>query len=104
MQGFAARVPRWSVTIIVIATCLLISPEELSQGPVLCVWRHIFAAASCPACGTTRALAAFFHGRFREALSFNLNILVTAPTLLMLLAIDTLRVLRNIFAKWRRPN
>ncbi len=104
MKGFATRVPRLTVTIIVIATCLLISPEDLSQGPALCIWRHILATPSCPACGSSRALAAFFHGRFREALQYNFNVLVTAPTLLILLAIDTLRLLRNISGKWLGPN
>jgi hypothetical protein len=43
---------------------------------------------ACPACGSTRALAAFFHGRFAEAWAFNPNVAVTAPGLLAMLTLD----------------
>jgi hypothetical protein len=52
--------------------------------------------AACPACGSTRALAAFFHGRFGDALAYNRNVLVTGPLLVMLAAKDALTVIRKV--------
>jgi len=68
----------------------------LQRGPDLCLWRHLFGVASCPACGSARALAAFFHGHFAQALVFNRNVLVTAPLLLTLAGRDFGRWFREI--------
>ncbi len=80
-----------------LAFCLL-SPESLARGPDLCLWRHLFHLTACPACGSTRALAAFFHGRFAEALAFNRNVLATAPLLLSLLGLDLYHLARRFVA------
>jgi hypothetical protein len=90
MKLFAQRVPRCIVLAVLLAGFCLISPETLSRGPDLCLWRHLFHLSTCPACGSTRALAAFFHGHFGRALAFNRNIVVTAPLLVGLL-LDDLR-------------
>lgn len=83
---------------VALAVFCLVPPETLARGPALCLWKHLFHLAACPACGSTRALAAFFHGRFAEAVAFNLNVLITGPGLLVLLALDTLRALRKAAA------
>jgi hypothetical protein len=43
-----------------------------------------------------RALAAFFHGRWGEALAYNRNVLVTAPLLVALAVKDALSVMRKM--------
>ena len=98
MPLFAKGIPRWLVLTAVLAGFCLVPPEILARGPALCLWKHLFHLAACPACGSTRALAAFFHGRFAEAVAFNLNVLITGPGLLVLLALDTLRALKKAAA------
>jgi len=93
---FAKGIPRWLVLTAALAAFCLVPVETLARGPDLCLWKHVFHLASCPACGSTRALAAFFHGRIAEALAFNLNVVVTGPGLLVLTAFDTLRLLRRV--------
>jgi len=95
---FAKGIPRWLVLTVALAVFCLVPPETLARGPALCLWKHLFHLAACPACGSTRALAAFFHGRFAEAVAFNLNVLIAGPGLLVLLALDTLRALRKAAA------
>lgn len=95
MAGFLTRVPRVLVLTLAVAGFALLSPEVLTRGPDLCLWRYFFHLPACPACGTTRALAAFFHGEFAQALAFNRNVVVTAPLLLALLAQDVNRLLRR---------
>jgi hypothetical protein len=92
---FSSGIARLPVLLLTLTLFGLIPPENLARGPDLCLWRHLFHLAACPACGTTRALAAFFHGQFTQALSFNLNVLITAPALLILLAADLLHFLRR---------
>ena len=76
----------------------VVPPEILGRGPDLCLWRHLLHLTACPACGSTRALAAFFHGRFADALAFNRNVVVTAPLLVAMCALDALRALRKMMA------
>jgi len=95
MAIFAKGLPRWAVVLTVVGTFVLVTPERFAQGPDLCLWRHLFHLAACPACGSTRALAAFFHGRFAAALGFNRNVVITAPALLALLARDLVHLLRR---------
>jgi hypothetical protein len=80
---------------ITVAGFALVSPKALTWGPDLCLWRHLFGFAACPACGSTRALAAFFHGNFAQALAFNRNVVVTAPLLVGLLLDDLRRAVRR---------
>ncbi len=94
-SGFA---PRPLILCVAVAAFCLVSPGTLGRGPDLCVWRHLFHLAACPACGSTRALAAFFHGRLAEALAFNRNVLATAPLLLSLLALDLYHLGRRFAA------
>jgi len=95
MPGSTGRIPHLGLLLAVMGMLCLVPPEILARGPDLCLWRHLFHLAACPACGSTRALAAFFHGQFPQALAFNLNVLITGPGLLVLLALDALRMLRQ---------
>jgi hypothetical protein len=92
---FAKGIPRWLVLTAALAAFCLVPPETLAHGPDLCLWKHLFHLVACPACGSTRALAAFFHGQFAQALAFNLNVVVTGPGLLALFALDALWILRQ---------
>jgi hypothetical protein len=96
MERFCTGVPRWLVLSVALAMFVAVPPETLARGPELCVWKHLFRLTACPACGSTRALAAFFHGRPGEALAFNRNVIITAPSLVGLLAWDALALLRKI--------
>jgi hypothetical protein len=99
MALFSQGVPRLlALAVAIVAFCAL-PPEFFARGPDLCLWRHLWHISSCPACGSTRALAAFFHGRFLDALAFNRNIIVTAPCLLGLLGWDSLVLLRRVFCR-----
>ncbi|MBZ5565645.1 MAG: DUF2752 domain-containing protein [Acidobacteriia bacterium] len=93
---FSQGIPRWALLLVAIAAFCAIPPEFFARGPDVCLWRHLFHLAACPACGSTRALAAFFHGRFAEALAFNRNIVVTAPLLLSLLGLDLYHLARRL--------
>jgi hypothetical protein len=96
MALFSRGVPRLlALGVPLIGFCVL-PPEALSQGPDFCLWRRLLHLAACPACGSTRALAAFFHGRFGDALAYNRNVLVTAPLLVMLAAKDAFSVIRKM--------
>ncbi len=96
MAWFSKRLPRLLLLALGLAGFLLLSPETLARGPDLCLWRGFFHLSSCPACGSTRALAAFFHGRFADALAFNPNVIVTAPLLLAMLFDDFRRLLGRL--------
>jgi hypothetical protein len=96
MALFSRRVLRLLVLGVVLTGFCVLPPEAVSRGPDLCLWRRLLHFAACPACGSTRALAAFFHGRFGEALAYNRNVLVTAPLLVMLAAKDALTVIRKL--------
>ena len=99
MPMFSKNIPRWAVLICALSAFCLIPPELLNGGPDLCLWRHLFDISACPACGTTRALAAFFHGQFTQALAFNRNILVTAPGLVGFLVLDIIQLTRHYLLK-----
>jgi hypothetical protein len=95
MPGPTGRIPHQGVLLAITAMLCLVPPELLAHGPALCLWKHLFHLAACPACGSTRALVAFFHGQFAQALTFNPNVVVTGPGLLVMLALDALRILRQ---------
>ena len=95
MAIFAKGVTRWPILLVVLGALALVPPERFAQGPDLCLWRHLFHLAACPACGSTRALAAFFHGHFAAAWGFNRNVVVTAPVLLALSVHDLVHFLRR---------
>ena len=73
---------------LALAVFVTVPPEVLAQGPDICLWKHLFHLTACPACGSTRALAAFFHGNLAQALAYNRNVLVTGPLLIGLLLHD----------------
>ncbi|MGD1102711.1 MAG: DUF2752 domain-containing protein [Terriglobia bacterium] len=77
---------------LALAVFVAVPPEMLARGPDICLWKHLFHLAVCPACGSTRALAAFFHGHLAQALAYNRNVTVTGPLLLLLLAQDAARL------------
>lgn len=96
MSLFARGLPRLAILLLLLAGFCLIPPELLARAPDLCLWRRLLHAAACPSCGSTRALAAFFHGRLRQAYAYNRNVVVTAPTLLLLSALDCLELAREL--------
>ena len=96
MPIFANGLPRWPVLVVALGAFLLLPPERFAQGPDLCLWRHLFRLAACPACGSTRALAAFFHGHFAAALAFNRNVLITGPGLVLLMILDAVSALHSL--------
>jgi hypothetical protein len=96
MALFSRGVPRLLALGVVLTAFCVLPPEALSRGPDLCLWRRLLHLASCPACGSTRGLAAFFHGRFGAALAYNRNVLVTAPLLIALAVRDAFSVIRRM--------
>lgn len=62
--------------------------------PNFCIWEMLFGY--CPANGTTRALNVFFHGKWEEAIRYNLNILAVIPIIIGILAVDILRFVKGI--------
>ena len=101
MPLFSNGVPRCAVLSVVLAVFVLVPPEVLGHGPDICVWKHLFHLTACPACGSTRALAAFFHGHFTQALAYNRNVLVTGPLMMIFLVQDFARLLQR-FVKSRQ--
>ncbi len=80
----------------------LVTPAQLEELPPLCLWSRILGRP-CPACGTTRALCAFFHGEVRQAVSYNWNVLAVAP-LLVWLWFQQLVILRQSWSLSRRTS
>ena len=99
MAGFSKGIPRWMVLSVALAVFVAVPPEVLARGPDICLWKHLFRLAACPACGSTRALAAFFHGHLAQALAYNRNVMVTGPLLIALLGRDALFSLRKWMAQ-----
>ena len=96
MALFCRGVPRLLAVAIVLTGFCLLPPEALSRGPDFCLWRILLHLGACPACGSMHALAAFFHGRFGDALAYNRNVLVTAPGLIALAVEDAFSVIRKL--------
>ncbi len=96
MALFCRGVPRLLAVASVAAGFRLLPPEALSRGPDLCLWRALFHLGSCPACGSLHALAAFFHGRFGEALAYNRNVLITGPGLVAVALEDAYGLVRKL--------
>jgi len=93
---FCRGVPRLLAVASVAAGFRLLPPEALSRGPDLCLWRALFHLGSCPACGSLHALAAFFHGRFGDALAYNRNVLITGPGLVAVALEDAYGLVRKL--------
>ena len=99
MAGFCKGIPRWMVLSLAVGVFATLPPEVLGRGPDICLWKHLLGLTVCPACGSTRALAAFFHGHLAQALAYNRNVMVTGPLLLGLLIQDAARGLRKKIVK-----
>ena len=99
MPLFARNIPRLAVMVLAVAALILIPTEFVARGPGICLWSHLFHTAACPACGSTRALSAFFHGEFGQALAYNRNVMATAPLLLFLLLQDFIALMRRIYRR-----
>jgi len=93
MAGFCKGLDRWLVLALVVAAFMVVPPELFARGPEICLWKRLFHLTACPACGSTRALAAFFHGHLQQALGYNRNVIVTGPLLVGLLGSDVVRAL-----------
>ena len=98
MAGFCKGVDRWVVLSLALVFFVTVPPEALARGPELCLWKHLFHLAACHACGSTRALAAFFHGHLAQALAYNRNVVVTGPLFLLLWGQDAARLLGKLGA------
>lgn len=96
MAGFCKGISRWMVLSLALGVFVAVPPEMLARGPDICLWKHLLGLAACPACGSTRALAAFFHGHLAQALAYNRNVVVTGPLLIGLLVQDAVRALRRM--------
>jgi hypothetical protein len=99
MADFSKGIARWMVLSLAMAVFVTVPPEMLARGPDICLWKHLFHLAACPACGSTRALAAFFHGHVAQALAYNRNVMVTAPLLVGLLIHDVISRLKGPSAR-----
>ena len=98
MAFFSKGIARWMVLSLAMALFVAVPPEVLAQGPDICLWKHLFHLTACPACGSTRALAAFFHGNVTQALAYNRNVVVTGPLFLLLWGQDAARLLGKLGA------
>lgn len=97
MPGFCKGIPRWMVLSLSLGVFVVLPPEVLARGPDICLWKHLFGLAACPACGSTRALAAFFHGHFAQALVYNRNVVVTGPMLIGLWVHDVVLGIKRLW-------
>ncbi|HMD85912.1 MAG TPA: DUF2752 domain-containing protein [Terriglobia bacterium] len=95
MAGFSKGIARWIALSLGLAVFVVVPPEMMSRGPDICLWKHLFHLAACPACGSTRALAAFFHGHLTQALAYNRNVMVTGPLMIGLLVRDAISGLKG---------
>jgi hypothetical protein len=61
----------------------LASLQQLDQLPPTCLWSRLLGRP-CPACGTLHALSAALHGDLSLAWSYNPNVVLVAPLLVVL--------------------
>jgi hypothetical protein len=95
MRRFSHDVVWAALVLLALGVFCLIPLDTWTRIPDLCLWRRLFHLAACPACGTTRALVCFFHGEWPAAWKYNANVVVTAPSLMVL-------VVSYSFKLWRR--
>gem|GEM_PF-376353 len=69
------------VPIILLSVLAGLSPEQLSQMPIMCLSRNIFGI-ECLGCGMTRAISALLHGNFSQAIHYNHFVVLLVPIIL----------------------
>jgi hypothetical protein len=100
MRRVLSGVARWvggatpqSRLVLIAAGCIglaAIPLQSLDRVPDLCLWERLFGL--CPAHGTLHALTALMHGQPALAVSYNPCVLVIAPLLVVLVALDIRRL------------
>jgi hypothetical protein len=96
MRTFSHDVVRAALVLLALGAFCLIPLDTWMRVPDLCLWRRFFHLAACPACGSTRALVSFFHGEWLAAWKYNANVVVTAPSLMVLVVSRSLRLWRRL--------
>ena len=89
-----ALLPQRTAIIGAVLLLAALPTSWLEHGPSLCLLSAVFG--SCPFCGSVRALSHFFHGHFREALGWNLNVIIAGPLLLWLALDSVCRLARTL--------
>ena len=74
---------------------------DVTSSGLPCIWEKLFGY--CPANGTTRALNAFFHGKWEEAVRYNLNVVAVIPIIIGMLVTDILRFIKTKGNKGHSP-
>jgi len=69
-----------------LATSLLLSPEHIEDGPIICPFRRL-TGLPCPGCGLTRSWVYLAHGDWGAALAANPFGLVTVAGAMALLVL-----------------
>ena len=96
MRTFSHEIGRAALVLLALGAFCLIPLDTWMRAPDLCLWRRLFHLAACPACGSTRALVSFFHGEWPAAWKYNANVVVTAPSLMVLVVSHSLRLWRKM--------
>ena len=98
MRTFSHDVARAALVLLALSAFCLIPLDTWMRAPDLCLWRRLFHLTACPACGSTRALVCFFHGEWPAAWKYNANVVVTAPSLMVLVVSRSVRLWRKMRA------
>lgn len=79
--------PRTLVVLVVLVAEVVFFVMDPGRFPFAprCVF-HLLTGWDCPACGVQRAAHAFLHGRWAEAVRYNLFLVVSLPYLVLLVA------------------
>jgi hypothetical protein len=96
MRTFSHDVVWAALVLLALGAFCLIPLDTWMRAPDLCLWRRLFHLAACPACGSTRALVCFFHGEWPAAWKYNANVIVTAPSLMVMVVSYNLRLWRRL--------
>jgi len=85
--------------VVIFAGILFLSFVDLASFnlPNICLWEKIFGY--CPAKGTMRALSAFLHGRFYDAFSYNLNVIIIIPVIAGTIIKDLIKLIKKGLVK-----
>jgi len=72
-----------ALLLAVVVTLSVVPPTFAERLPSVCLNHRLFGW--CPGCGSLRALVRLFHGDPAGAVRLNVNVLLTAPLLVLLL-------------------